>query len=558
MGEYYIKHLDKVCQTGWQADNHLKICDVITQQLDEQMREITSQNKLLTSTNKEHTRRKRDIGDTVGYILGDAFGIMTQRDASHIEWQLEKAEINEKYLLELIRNQTSIIDATTNIFKQEKELNDYSFRAINNQFLHLERRMDKVAADNEQYNKVQTITTFTIQIMLIMRRIAEKQRVIIDVILSSHRGHIHPALLTPQQLKEEIRRIHDYVPATMQIPDGENDNDLGHIYNILTVQTRVTSKNILFLVKVPLAFTQIYQLFNVIPIPTFKNGQLYTIVPTTELLIIDLPREHFARLTSRDLLRCVEFKPNEYLCNISPIYDARAQQLQCEVNLLTHRSQNSSACTTTALRQQTYWTQLNANKWIFTVSAPQPVNIICHREVNTMTLNGSGILTLDAKCILKHNEFQLTAIEETSHKINSSIIRSIRIHDEENKITPQANTPPALQRPKKDNNYTDRMAEVEEAISLQKLNEVRLPETIETSDYGHHVHHYVLNYSLIILGIAVILWYYCRRQSAAGQQSAALQQPAERQQSSRNINLPQLPIPRPRSLNLLAPQYVQS
>lgn len=547
--EYYISHLNNTCQTGWTGGKRPKLCDVVVHQLTEQMQEITSQNALLMSTNKDHALRKRDIGDTIGYILGDAFGIMNQRDASHIENQLEKAEDNEKYLLALIQNQTSIIDSTINVFQHDRETTANHFKIISQQFLYLDGKIQQLSIDGDRYDRVQSITTYTIQIIMIMRRIAGKQRVIIDVIINAHQGHIHPALLAPQQLKEEINRIKDYISPTMMIPEGDDDNSLGHIYNLLTVQTRVTNNHILFLIQMPLAYSETYQLFHIVPIPKTENGQLHIIMRTTEYLIVNMHRERFAPLTNDELQQCVLIKNNGYLCTISPIYNIQSNQSQCEMNLLRHVTQNLHGCTTTILHQPNYWMPLDTNKWLFSVTAPKIVDLICDRQITTMKLQNSGILSLDRKCTLKNGHFYLTTIDEKSYVINSSFAASIKIQSEL-KNSSYLSELPTIPSEGRTNNSADfslnkDIINLETAIAQQKLKETALPKSMDSSDVGHHIHHYVMTYTMVIIGVVIMLLYLCRRKT-------------NYRVSSEEMSPPQRPTPRPRSLNCGAPQYVQS
>ena len=57
-----------------------------------------------------------------------------------IEAKIEQATINDKYLLELIRNQTSITDATLNVLKKSYDDINTIFNHLNEQFQDIQKQ----------------------------------------------------------------------------------------------------------------------------------------------------------------------------------------------------------------------------------------------------------------------------------------------------------------------------------------------------------------------------------------------------------------------------------
>lgn len=73
------------------------------------------------------SRQKRAPFDIIGYIQSELFGVLDARFAEKYTRDITQLKTNDEHLMQLIRNHTSVIDATVNILKKtEAELNSQS------------------------------------------------------------------------------------------------------------------------------------------------------------------------------------------------------------------------------------------------------------------------------------------------------------------------------------------------------------------------------------------------------------------------------------------------
>lgn len=83
------------------------------------MQEIEHKNQLLYKGNK-YMRHKRAPLDIIGTIANRLFGVLNQEDADNIAAHIDRVKTYENHLMDLLKNQTSIIESTTNVIKKQR------------------------------------------------------------------------------------------------------------------------------------------------------------------------------------------------------------------------------------------------------------------------------------------------------------------------------------------------------------------------------------------------------------------------------------------------------
>lgn len=89
-------------------------CNCIQEHLKFQYMHCEQNNQLLF---KHTTRTKRGLLNIVGNIANQLFGVLDNKFAEKYEEDIAMGTENQQYMLELMKNQTSITEATDNILK---------------------------------------------------------------------------------------------------------------------------------------------------------------------------------------------------------------------------------------------------------------------------------------------------------------------------------------------------------------------------------------------------------------------------------------------------------
>jgi hypothetical protein len=483
-------------------------CNILNQ-LKWQLRNLMADNELLLASNKGRTRVRRSLGDTMGVILGDMFGILTQREASEYEDRFERINNNEHHLLTLVKNQTTLIDNTVKLVKHNTNLTLTSINNLIREQNHLRQEMSELQEYQSYEDRVRSIMLSILELSLILRNLEETQQALLDVTYDAHRGIIHPAILTPTQLSRELHLIQQHVPASITIP-GHNLRDLTHVYQSMKTQSRVTQQSIIIKLTLPLAFTWDYTLLAVIPVPDINHGTTQShIISTAEYLAVDKRREHFATLTKEDVSRCQVFQPTQFLCKLSPILTAITDQGNCEIALLQRREEINTVCSSRAINGTNHWIKLHTpNQWIYVIPNETTVDVICESTIQPYKFQGSGLVEIGPGCMLRDAESLIIATARAHSNISMAFHNSNGLLHEGNHLREFhariINKTIAHQQIQLMTAPTTR--ELEKQITTLEQNEFLAP-----NQSIHHVHHYTMIHIVFWSGILIAVTWGARR-----------------------------------------------
>lgn len=481
-------------------------CNIILQQLEWQFNNLVADNHLLLTSNKERRRGKRGLGDTTGIVLGDIFGILTQREAEQYEAQFENINNNEKHLMALMKNQTSIIDNTIKLVKHNSNLTISSLNNLMKEQQRLSLEMIQLNEYRTREERVRLMLTTMIELTLILKNLEDTQQGLLDVVYYSHHSILHPSILSPSQLEEQLQFIRQHIPVSITIP-GHGIQDLLHIYQSMDVRSRVTQRSVIIEIIIPLSFAQDYTLLAIIPVPDIRhNNSLSHIITSTKYLAVDNHREHFASLTTEEVNRCQNFEPTQFLCEVSPIFNALTNRSQCEVAILQRKPTLDGVCNVGVINPANHWIKLHApNEWIFVAPNETTVDVICGSKIESHNFHGSGLVTISPGCTLRDEHLHIIAIGKASNHISKSFNKSfdaingainLRVFGQriKNRTTPTQN---------------DTLMQALDTTDLERaLEEIKKKEQLPTEMNHHDIHHYTISYSTIGILVLILAIFY--------------------------------------------------
>lgn len=477
----YIETLKYTCE----ATRIIELCDVVLEQFNNQLQEIEHKNQLLYKSNNL-VRQKRSPFDIIGTIDNRLFGVLDQDDAEKIATHIEQVKNNEDHLLKLLKNQTSIIETTTNVIKKSEEAIDNQFRVINKQIYNLQKNVTE-------------LSVATLHVMMLMVNYQSIQTSLIQLVIDSNHGRINPNLITPDQLKQQISIIRDTIHDSFSIPGvGGDSQNLVQLYKIITVETAVRTDKIIFHLKVPLVNKELYQLFSVIPVPTHFNNSYIWIQPTHKYLAVTLKRDQHFSLEESDVSKCLIIEINKYLCHQhGPIQNAKSEISKCELSLLNHEHQLSNNCVIQTGSPKNTWISLHqSNNWIFILKQSSIVDIICNDQIYNVHLPTEGSIRMEPGCTLKQATMTITSgtLFNTSFTSSFTPYRNLSHTVSETAMSKYSDT---MSKSIEDNIDLNMIIN---AINLQKANEQFVP-AIDS----HNIHHYVMTHVSLYILIALIL-----------------------------------------------------
>jgi len=120
------------------------------------------------------SRQPRAPLDIVGNIASSLFGVLDSTYADKMVQTITKVKANERHLLTLLRNQTSLIDSTIIVIKMDEILNSKRLKKIENYIA-------ETTGTESRFNKFSWYITLATQLSLLASSLQRMQTEIINV-----------------------------------------------------------------------------------------------------------------------------------------------------------------------------------------------------------------------------------------------------------------------------------------------------------------------------------------------------------------------------------------
>lgn len=498
--EFYVNEINNLCKQLEGKPNFDLLCSSAVAEVSHLMNDIKLKFSLIQPKHKP--RNKRALVNVIGTISKSLFGTMDEDDAKFYDKQIEKLKYNENYLLELVKNQTLIIETTTNMFNKSEITIESQFKAINSKIEDVKDAVDGLVNQTSDQSTILKIESLTSLLTLLIIRYQNTISDILDVLVNAKNGTPHPTIITPDQLKNVLLKIKQELPGDLQLPYLGIENDILPLYEISSMSATIRKEKVIYEFKIPLPFRENFQLYKVIPLPTRLNNKLVFVQPTSKYLIIDYKKENYYNIESEDLNHCKNLN-NNFLCEMShPLFNTNSNNPKCEIQLLQRIQSFPTSCEIKESNVSTVWIQVSQhNTWLFSSLGKYIIDEICQDIVVTHTLEGTAILELTGNCFLKSKDITIRSKIEKSTFVYNSFIPALNISEIKNNY-PQHEPKPEVTFIKYSSR--DELKLLSKNIQFQKTKELTPFLTIDK----HDLHHYTVIY--IIFTILLISLCYRR------------------------------------------------
>lgn len=401
--ETYIQHLKSIVKPTSQYMS-------ITNQLQHELSEIEHSNRLLLSPNSK--RQKRGLINGIGSAANYLFGVLDDNFALQYAKDIEKINLNENHLKQLIKNQTVIIEAELNIVQRNEQVMNRQFSLMNTHFKEISTNL------NELRNNVNSglyITSAALTASIILENLKHMQSSLIDTVTDITHGRIDTHLLPIEQLQQQINFISGQLHGDLKVP-VETDN-IRDVYKLLKVFTKVYKKYLIIEIKIPLVTSDMYELDKIITIPRNKAGVTYLTVPTYPYLAFNLRKDVVIFLTENDLQACIHVSEERILCTLDkPSYDLDLNQNICSLTLIETKT---SPCIYEQTTCNNRWIKLHRqNVWMYSYCKECSIRTFCPSGMSVSTLKDNGLLHIGQGCVLKADSFTIYGHNDFVKKVN--------------------------------------------------------------------------------------------------------------------------------------------
>jgi len=156
-------------------------------------------------------------------------------------------------------------------------------------------------------------------------------------------------------------------------------------------------------IHLPLTNHVNYNLYHVLPLPIKikdTDTRFTFILPEREYLLMDVAKRYYARSKANEIKECKLLNSHYRVCKQNSPVQITHLHKECEVEMLQSiRTIPPSCSQRIADINQTIWTQLNDNEWLYVAPQPDVLTVLCPKqEPSDIEITGTGKLILDSTC----------------------------------------------------------------------------------------------------------------------------------------------------------------
>lgn len=382
--------------------------------------------KHLTShSSKDLQRSKRGVFNGLSYALKWLTGTPDSDDAQYYTDAIKNLNEQNHDIQMLLKQQTQIMSHTIDNFNKSVQTLIINENILNENIEKFNEFSNKTIDALNSINNFQKIHDHLNIVNELINHLLIKFDETISAMLFSQNNILHPSVITPKQLRTELMKIRLNPDSEFPI-DPANYNNVYHYFSISKLAV-ITSQNlIIYAIKLPVVTKELYQLYNLIPLPspTLNCPSIYTFInPTYSYLLLSNTRIYYGQ--AKDLSTCTKIMADDFICEKIIIHLIRERPI-CETELrLSSPNRVPKDCSTKVIKLNAeVWHQLNTNQWLYILTKPTHGTINCE-SANIITtdvqLQGTGILTLNKSCKYYTSSTLLVATSKQMSTYNNFI-----------------------------------------------------------------------------------------------------------------------------------------
>lgn len=388
----------------------------------------------------------------IGTILKHIFGSLDENDGLKYDEAIKSLQNQEKQLTSLMKENilitTSILTYYNNTLNKVKD-NEAKLKEAIDKLSVTVKTITEITNGLQILAKINDIlNTLETSILTLSFQLED----IVNAILFSSQNILHPAIINPRQLHDELVNNYRHLPSDLELPVPLDVNSIHLILKISRLICYYINDKVIFVLQVPLVNTKEYMLFHSIALPTpykpMNPDSFSLILPDNKYIAMTKDKSYYCVFDNLEI--CKSVTPGNFICDVENVYSTDAKST-CESDLLAKViSKKPVQCQTKIiLGKLDIWKPLTNNKWIYIQSDPNKISIDClNSKLYETNILGTGILNIPKDCtvycksatlIPKHDIINITS--PINHfpdfnVINDTCCNLFKLNNIENSVSP--------------------------------------------------------------------------------------------------------------------------
>lgn len=308
----------------------------------------------------------------------------------------------------LLKNHTSILESTLNIVK-----NDHS--SLQKQINHFNALTEAFKNRTNAIETEERLQNFFIYLTQIIDEYDRQQSAIIEVISDSKRNFISHELFTVSQIENQVEIITKQMGTEYHVPSGIE------VYSVSKISVYRIKNQFVFKISIPLLNAQKYKLYKILPIPTIHENKFVWINTKEKLLLASVNRQFYQFI--KDMANCIPYGNKQVICD-NPTFWYTSTKPNCIWDIFNHLPREK--CKIYETPSEPFVAGLDNNQFIYVLSNPIKITIVCGDTVTHDWLKGEGMLSLQPQCMISNDNMQLNS-KSSFGNVSELIVPNLKI-----------------------------------------------------------------------------------------------------------------------------------
>lgn len=340
-------------------------------------------------------KSKRGLLNVIGSGLKLLFGTMDNKDAEYIKDAINNLEQKQKDSLLILQDQTTILSNTVgnfnesiiNLQKTEVQINK-AIKHINSLIGTYQNEINQTLMEEYVIQLANYLNTLIVNTDIDLNNL-------INTVMFTKIGQIHPLVIPIKVFLEKLIESQEQLPVGTFFPVTLKDENMHLILKMSEITSYLQNNILVFIIKVPITDQEIFELYNMIPIP--QKGSLVTstvmINPRRKYLVISKTRNKFI-LTDEVNNHCKDIG-FEKICKSKTFVNPYTNAV-CETELFIVNKMLD--CDVRYVKNDVeIWHKLEKqNTWLYTITRPTVLTINCGHNQD-IGISGTGSFTIKNK-----------------------------------------------------------------------------------------------------------------------------------------------------------------
>ena len=354
-----------------------------------------------------YSRARRGVFNFIGGISKILFGTMDSEDASYYTDKISKLEEEQIDFLKLSKEQITVVRST--LRSMNSTLMDVSenerilAKGLQKMAEHINKHDGEVKRMFTATSMLLTVNDHSIQLERAINECRREYEILIDAIINSQRGIIQPHIITPAQIINHLKASQADIPSELSLPIPLSVAYQSLVLRIIDFDVFLRNSFLVYVIRLPLSNHVNYQIYHVLPLPIkIRNttNKFIFILPEREYLLMDTVRQGFMKLKADEIKDCKQIDSYHRICKQKHPIRVTHLDEDCEAEMLQPIRVVPASCSRRIVEiNQTIWTQLDNNEWLYVAPRPDTLTVLCSgQEPTDLEIVGTGKLKLNNLC----------------------------------------------------------------------------------------------------------------------------------------------------------------